>query len=34
MVPAALLQVKSPWYPLDREVGGRHSQSGNDSKER
>lgn len=33
MVPAALLQVKSPQYPLDRKVGGHHSQSG-DSKER
>jgi hypothetical protein len=26
--PVALLQGKSPWYPLDRRLGGHQSQSG------
>jgi hypothetical protein len=25
--PAALPQEKSPWYPLDRRMGGPHSRS-------
>jgi hypothetical protein len=25
--PAALLQGKSPWYPLDRRLGGPQSRS-------
>jgi len=31
---ATLTQSKSPWYPLDRELGGPQSQSGCDSKEK
>jgi hypothetical protein len=27
-VPAALPQGKSPWYPLDRRIGGPQSHSG------
>jgi hypothetical protein len=26
--PAALPEVKSPWYPLDRRLGGPQSRSG------
>jgi hypothetical protein len=32
--PAALLQVKSPWYPLDRRLGGPQSRSGRGVEEK
>jgi len=31
---ASLLQGKSPWYPLDRRLGGPQSQSGRDGEEK
>jgi hypothetical protein len=33
-VSAALLQVKSPWYPLDRRMGGSQSRSGRGGEEK
>jgi hypothetical protein len=30
--PAALLRRKSPWYPLDRKLGGPQSRSGHSGK--
>jgi hypothetical protein len=32
--PAALPQGKSPWYPLDRRLGGPQSRSGRGVKEK
>jgi hypothetical protein len=32
--PAALPQGKSPWYPLDRRLGGPPSRSGRGSEEK
>jgi hypothetical protein len=32
--PAALLQGKSPLYPLDRRLGGPQSRSGSGGKEK
>jgi hypothetical protein len=32
--PAALLQEKSPWYPLDRRLGGPQSHSGRSGEEK
>jgi hypothetical protein len=32
--PAALLQVKSRRYPLDRRLGGHQSRSGHDGEEK
>jgi hypothetical protein len=32
--PAALPQGKSPWYPLDRRLGGTQSRSGRDGEEK
>jgi hypothetical protein len=32
--PAALLPVKSPWYPLDRRLGGNQSRSGHGGEEK
>jgi hypothetical protein len=27
-------QIKSPWYPLDRRLGGRQNRSGRDGEEK
>jgi hypothetical protein len=32
--PAALFPEKSPWYPLDRMLGGLQSRSGHGSEEK
>jgi hypothetical protein len=32
--PAALPQGKSPWYPLDRRLGGPQSRSGRGGEEK
>jgi hypothetical protein len=32
--PAALPQGKSPWYPLDRRLGGPHSRYGRGGEEK
>jgi hypothetical protein len=32
--PAALPQGKSPWYPLDRKLGGPQSWSGHNGEEK
>jgi len=32
--PVALFQGKSPWYPLDRRLGGSHSRSGHGGEEK
>jgi hypothetical protein len=32
--PAALLQGMSPWYPLDRRLGGPQSRSGRGGEEK
>jgi hypothetical protein len=32
--PAALPQEKSPWYPLDRRLGGSQSRSGRGGEEK
>jgi hypothetical protein len=32
--PAALPQRKSPWYPLDRKLGGPQSRSGHGGEEK
>jgi hypothetical protein len=32
--PAALPQGKSPWFPLDRRVGGHQSRSGRGGEEK
>jgi hypothetical protein len=32
--PAAYLQRKSPWYPLDRRLGGLQSRSGRGGEEK
>jgi hypothetical protein len=33
-VPAALLPGKSPWYPVDRRLGGPQSRSGRGGEEK
>jgi hypothetical protein len=33
-VPAALPQGKSPWFPLDRRMGGPQSRSKHDDEEK
>jgi hypothetical protein len=33
-VPAVLPQGKSPWYPLDRRLGGPQSRSGRGGEEK
>jgi hypothetical protein len=32
--PATLFQVKSPWYPFDRTLGGTQNQSGRGGEEK
>jgi len=33
-VPAVFPQAKSPWYPLDRKLGGPQSRSGHNGEEK